>query len=135
MALANSINVTLYHVGDLVETDFTSFNIFLDSIDTTFCSSSSSTDNTTNPTTDAIYPDTLPDGYKGLRNCGGFAAAKYISTSYNYNQHDLTPAYKMRQCNDYAKLGLLGTTIHLFFQVIMAFLAHNESALIPQATL
>lgn len=30
--------------------------------------------------------------------------------SYGYNEADLTPAYEERQCNEYLKLGLLGTT-------------------------
>lgn len=36
--------------------------------------------------------------------------AKVISTSYVYNEADLSPAYETRQCLEYAKLGLLGTT-------------------------
>jgi len=38
------------------------------------------------------------------------APAKVISTSYGYNEADLTPAYERRQCQEYQKLGLLGTT-------------------------
>lgn len=41
---------------------------------------------------------------------GGHTASKVISTSYSYNEHDLSPAYETRQCNEYAKLGLAGTT-------------------------
>ncbi|CZR57887.1 related to tripeptidyl-peptidase I [Phialocephala subalpina] len=110
MALVNPLNVTLYQVGDLVQTEYTSFNNFLDSIDGSYCSDNDSTDNVTSPTVDAIYPDPLPGGYAGPRNCGGHAATKVISTSYSYNEHDLSPAYETRQCNEYAKLGLLGTT-------------------------
>ena len=50
-------------------------------------------------------------GYKGAQNCGGFAATKVISTSYGFNEHDLTPAYEQRQCAEYAKLGLQGTSV------------------------
>lgn len=63
------------------------------------------------PTQDGIYPDTLPGGYTGPENCGGFAATKVISTSYGYNEHDLTPFYQRRQCNEYMKLGLLGVSV------------------------
>ncbi|KAF8847009.1 subtilisin-like protein [Acephala macrosclerotiorum] len=108
MALVNPLNVTLYQVGDLVETGFTSLNNFLDSIDASYCSDLDSTDNVTSPTIDAIYPNPLPGGYTGPRNCGGHAATKTISTSYSYNEHDLSPAYETRQCNEYAKLGLAG---------------------------
>ena len=41
----------------------------------------------------------------------GFAATKVISTSYAYNEADLTAFYEMRQCHEYMKLGLQGTSI------------------------
>lgn len=110
MSLVNPLNVTLYQVGDMIETDYTSFNNFLDSVDASYCSDNDSTDNVTSPTVDAIYPDPLPGGYTGPRNCGGHQATKVISTSYSYNEHDLSPAYETRQCNEYAKLGLSGST-------------------------
>ena len=112
MALVNPLSVTLYQVGDLMETGSTSFNNFLDSIDAAYCVPQDLPGNTTTPgpAPDAIYPDPLPGGYKGPPNCGGYAASKVISTSYSYNEHDLTPAYEIRQCNEYAKLGLAGTT-------------------------
>ena len=97
--------VTLYQVGDLVEG--ASFNNFLDAIDGSYCTYEGGDD----PSQDAVYPDPLPGGYKGPENCGGFAATKVISTSYGYNEHDLTPFYEQRQCNEYMKLGLQGTTI------------------------
>lgn len=63
------------------------------------------------PTQDAIYPDPAVGGYKGPKNCGGFSATKVISTSYSYNEHDLTPFYEQRQCNEYMKLGLMGISV------------------------
>ena len=104
MALVNPQPVTLYQVGDLVEG--ASFNNFLDAIDASYCSYLGGDD----PTQDATYPDPLAGGYKGPQNCGGFAATKVISTSYGYNEADLTPFYERRQCNEYMKLGLQGTT-------------------------
>ena len=59
---------------------------------------------------DAIYPDTASGGYKGQENCGTITPASVISTSYGYNEADLTAAYETRQCNEYMKLGLTGTT-------------------------
>ena len=97
--------VTLYQVGDLVEG--ASFNTFLDAIDGSYCTFEGGDD----PTQDPTYPDPLPGGYKGPLNCGGFAATKVISTSYGYNEADLTPFYEQRQCSEYMKLGLQGTTI------------------------
>lgn len=54
-----------------------------------------------------IYPSTthIADFYIG------FAATKVISTSYAYNEADLTAAYERRQCAEYLKLGLQGSSI------------------------
>ncbi len=104
MTLVNPQPVTLYQTGDLVEG--ASFNNFLDAIDASYCSYQGGDD----PLQDGIYPDPLPGGYKGPETCGGFAATKVISTSYGYNEADLTAFYEQRQCNEYMKLGLQGTT-------------------------
>ena len=124
MTLINPQQVTLYQAGDLVEG--ASFNNFLDAIDGSYCTFEGGDD----PTQDAKYPDPL-GGYQGPENCGGklnsllseqapaltlfhlvgFAATKVISTSYGYNEADLTPFYEMRQCKEYMKLGLQGTSI------------------------
>ena len=104
MTLVNPQKVTLYQTGDLVEG--ASFNNFLDAIDGSYCTFEGGDD----PTQDAAYPDPF-GGYQGPENCGGFAATKVISTSYAYNEADLTPFYEMRQCQEYAKLGMAGTTI------------------------
>ena len=48
---------------------------------------------------DATYPDTASGGYKS-RDCGKFGSYAVISTSYGYNEADLTPAYEQRQCNE-----------------------------------
>ncbi|KAL9112021.1 MAG: hypothetical protein Q9227_003641 [Pyrenula ochraceoflavens] len=97
--------VTLYQVGDIPQG--ASFNNFLDAIDGSYCTFEGGDD----PTQDGIYPDPLPGGYKGPENCGGFAATKVISTSYGYNEADLTPFYENRQCQEYMKLGLQGVTV------------------------
>ncbi|KAK6433611.1 hypothetical protein LTR95_010213 [Oleoguttula sp. CCFEE 5521] len=101
MTLVYPQKVTLYQVGDLVEG--ASFSDFLDALDGSFCVND-------DPTQDATYPDPYPGGYKGPKNCGGFAATKVISTSYGYNEYDLTPLYEQRQCNEYLKLGLQGVS-------------------------
>ena len=105
MSLVNPQKVTLYQVGDIPQG--ASFNNFLDAIDGSFCTFEGGDD----PTQDGVYPDPLPGGYKGPENCGGFSATKVISTSYAYNEADLTPFYEQRQCAEYAKLGIQGTTI------------------------
>lgn len=34
-----------------------------------------------------------------------------MSISYGFDEFDVTPAYAQRQCTEYAKLGILGTTV------------------------
>ncbi|KAL8671168.1 MAG: hypothetical protein Q9168_004321 [Polycauliona sp. 1 TL-2023] len=100
MTLINPQKTTLYQVGDLVQG--ASFNDFLDALDGSYCAGD-------DPTQDAEYPSPR-GGFPGPKNCGGFAATKVISTSYGYNEADLTPAYERRQCMEYMKLGLAGTS-------------------------
>ncbi|KAG2090746.1 peptidase S8/S53 domain-containing protein [Suillus discolor] len=96
--------ITLYQVGDSVEGG--SFNTFLDALDGTYCTYDGGDD----PTQDPVYPDTASGGYTGNEECGTVKPANVISTSYGYNEADLSPAYAIRQCNEYAKLGLMGVT-------------------------
>ncbi|KIJ65932.1 hypothetical protein HYDPIDRAFT_187022 [Hydnomerulius pinastri MD-312] len=96
--------VTLYQVGDMVEG--ASFNNFLDALDGTFCTFEGGDD----PQYDAPYPDTQSGGYNS-KDCGIVTPANVISTSYGYNEADLSPAYAARQCAEYAKLGLMGVTV------------------------
>lgn len=103
IALVAPQPVTLYQVGDNVEG--ASFNDFLDAFDASYCAGD-------DPNKDAPYPDFLPGtgAYTGPKQCGEITPARVISTSYAYNEFALTPAYEMRQCNEYLKFGLLGTT-------------------------
>ena len=102
MTLVYPQKITLYQIGDIV--GGASFNNFLDAFDSTYCEGD-------DPFADAIYPDPTPGGYKGPSSCGAYEPAKVISISYAYNEHDLTPAYEKRQCNEYLKLGLMGTSL------------------------
>ncbi|KAH9950540.1 peptidase S8/S53 domain-containing protein [Amylocystis lapponica] len=98
--------VTLYQVGDLVEG--ASFNNFIDALDASYCTYEGGDD----PNEDAVYPDPYGDGgYNGTQDCGITTPTHIISTSYGYAEADLTPAYMERQCNEYAKLGLMGVTV------------------------
>ncbi|KAG0651511.1 Sedolisin-A [Hyphodiscus hymeniophilus] len=101
IALVYPQKVTLYQNGDSIEGS--SFGNFLDAIDSSYCSGD-------NPTYDAVYPDPASGGYKGAEACGTIKAASVISTSYGYNEADLPASYETRQCNEYMKLGLAGTT-------------------------
>ncbi|CDO76124.1 hypothetical protein BN946_scf184876.g17 [Trametes cinnabarina] len=95
--------VQLYQVGDPVEG--ASFNNLLDGLDQSYCTSGGGDD----PTQDGIYPDPQPGGY-GKDDCGIVRPAYIISTSYGYQEADLTPAYMQRQCAEYGKLSLTGVT-------------------------
>lgn len=97
--------VQLYQVGDHVVG--ASFNNFLDAIDGSYCDFEGGDD----PSQDSVYPDNVPYGYTGKENCGTVKPASVISTSYGYNEADLTRFYTARQCAEYAKLGLQGVTV------------------------
>ncbi|PMD13221.1 hypothetical protein NA56DRAFT_712256 [Hyaloscypha hepaticicola] len=102
IALVYPQKVTLYQVGDIVEGG--SFNTFPDALDLTYCTSGGGD----TPGIDPSYPDAYSGGTKA---CGTITPASVISTSYGYNEADLSPAYATRQCNEYMKLGLQGITI------------------------
>ena len=105
LTLTNPLPVNLYQTGDPYFSG--SFNTFLDALDGSYCTFEGGDD----PTQDPPYPDNnFTAGYKGPNECGGAASSKVISTSYSYNEADLTPFYEMRQCQEYAKLGMMGTT-------------------------
>ncbi|KAH9833454.1 peptidase S8/S53 domain-containing protein [Rhodofomes roseus] len=96
--------VQLYQAGDDVEG--ASFNNLLDALDGSYCYFEGGD----NPEYDSIYPDPY-GGYEGPESCGTVTPAYVMSTSYSYNEADLTPAYEERQCAEYAKLGLMGVTV------------------------
>lgn len=97
--------ITLYQVGDLVEG--ASFNNFLDALDGSYCTFEGGDD----LSQDSFYPDPQIGGYKGPQNCGAAKRADIISTSYGYNEADLSYAYASRQCAEYGKLGMMGITV------------------------
>lgn len=74
----------------------TSLSNFLEALDSSYCAGD-------DPTQDGVYSK-LPGG------CGGTPLSSVISTSYAYDEAALTPAYEIRQCNEYGKLGMMGTT-------------------------
>ncbi|KIH89246.1 protease s8 tripeptidyl peptidase [Sporothrix brasiliensis 5110] len=99
MALIFPQRATLFQVGDLVQGG--SFNNLLDSLDGSYCAFEGG--GSTNANIDGQYSAEV--------NCGTAAPTNVISTSYSYNEGDLTAAYEQRQCNEYMKLGLQGVTV------------------------
>lgn len=95
--------ITLFQTGD--DEESASFDNFLDAIDASYCTY----DGGDVAGEDGTYPDKKPGGYK-YQDCGNYTAPSVISTSYGYDESDLTIAYAERQCYEYMKLGLAGTT-------------------------
>jgi len=62
------------------------------------------------PSVDPVYPDPQPGGFQG-HSCGVTTPPKVVSLSYAMDEFSVTPAYARRQCTEYAKLGLMGTTV------------------------
>jgi tripeptidyl-peptidase-1 len=60
---------------------------------------------------DPSYPDPNPGGYKGQLQCGVYKPTNVISISYGDGEADLPDFYMKRQCNEWMKLALQGTTI------------------------
>ncbi|ETW82302.1 serine protease S53 [Heterobasidion irregulare TC 32-1] len=105
MSLTNPQPITLLQTGDLVEG--ASFNNWLDAVDGSFCTFEGGDD----PTQDGIYPDRLRGGFKGPESCGIIAPPNVVSVSYGQDEASVTAAYANRQCTEYGKLGMMGTTV------------------------
>ncbi|KAF9046290.1 subtilisin-like protein [Panaeolus papilionaceus] len=103
MALTAPQEITLLQTGDLEEG--AGFDNWLDAVDTSFCTFDGGDD----PTQDGIYPD--PAGFNQPESCGIVAPPKVISISYGQDEATANFHYATRQCNEYAKLGLMGTTV------------------------
>ncbi|KAL6299946.1 peptidase S8/S53 domain-containing protein [Sparassis latifolia] len=119
--------VTLYQTGDMVEG--ASLNNLLDALDASYCTFEGGDD----PTQDGIYPDPYGGGYEGPESCGIVTPAYVMSTSYSYDEADLTPFYMERQCAEYAKLGLMGMTI-LYSSGDYGVAGYNNTCLYPNGT-
>lgn len=115
-------------------------NTFLDAIDGSYCTYSAFGETGDLPGVDPVYPDPSPGGYKGQLMCGVYAPTSVISVSYGESEFDLPANYEMRlvamaffdiplkneilprfsgllkthrQCNEFMKLGLQGTSVFI----------------------
>jgi tripeptidyl-peptidase I len=86
------------------------FNNFLDAIDGSYCNFTAY-GITGNSDIDPPYPDPMSGGYKGALQCGVFQAPKVISISYGGDEQGFPMSYAERQCLEYMKLGMQGTTV------------------------
>jgi len=90
------------------------WNTFLDAIDGSYCTYSAygeTGDCTIQECQDAVYPDPNPGGYKGQLQCGVYKPTNVISISYGAGEGGWPDFYMKRQCNEWMKLALQGTTI------------------------
>jgi tripeptidyl-peptidase-1 len=98
---------------DPVESEYTYggfFNTFLDAIDGSYCNFTAFGESGNSPA-DPQYPDPQPGGYKGELQCGVYEAPKVVSISYGGDEQSFPVNYAKRQCLEYMKLGLQGTTV------------------------
>jgi tripeptidyl-peptidase-1 len=107
-------NSVLYQVDDAVyEANYTFngfFNNFLDAIDGSYCTYSAFGE-TGNSAIDPSYPDPNSGGYKGQLQCGVYKPTNVISISYGGDEAETPLDYQKRQCNEWMKLGLQGTSV------------------------
>lgn len=85
---------------------FFSFNEWLDAVDGSYCTSNGGDDFTFDPQ----LPNPLPGGFND-HSCGTLRPPNVVSNSQSDLEYRLTPFYTQRQCNEFAKLGLMGVTI------------------------
>ncbi|KAH8891212.1 subtilisin-like protein [Thozetella sp. PMI_491] len=106
---------TLYQTDDLYYasggdgTQTGIFNTFFDAIDGSYCTYSAYGETGNDPVLDPTYPD--PNGYQGPLMCGVYKPTNVITISYGEQESDLPAYYQQRQCNEFLKLGLQGTSI------------------------
>ncbi|KAF4573648.1 hypothetical protein EYR36_008166 [Pleurotus pulmonarius] len=111
MSLAAPQKVTFLKVGDQTFSGpfgAVSFNEWLDDVDGSYCTSDGGDDLNFDPQ----FPDPIPiPGAFNDHSCGIIRPPNVISVSRGDEEGRLTEFYSRRQCNEYAKLGLMGVTV------------------------
>jgi tripeptidyl-peptidase I len=85
-------------------------NTFLDAIDGSYCTYSAF-GITGDSKIDPKYPDSHPKGWNHPEQCGAYKAPPVISISYGAAEQPYPVNYLRRQCSEFMKLALQGTTI------------------------
>ncbi|CAA7266125.1 unnamed protein product [Cyclocybe aegerita] len=101
MGLVNPQPVTLLQTGELSQG--AGFDNWLDAVDGPFCTFDGGDD----PTQDGIYPDAAGSP----QSCGIVPPPNVVSISYGQDEATASVKYATRQCQEYAKLGMMGTTV------------------------
>jgi len=102
MTLVQPLPVVNYQVGDI--SGRSSINSLLAAFDEHYCGA-------LNSTFDGLYPNPVEGGYNKTADCGTITPAKVVSVSYAWNEGNLPEAYLRRQCQQFAKLGLMGVSV------------------------
>ncbi|KAI9451656.1 subtilisin-like protein [Russula earlei] len=105
MVLSNPTPIKLLQTGDLFEG--AGFDNWLDAVDKSYCTFDGGDD----PVQDGIYPDPVPGGFNHPESCGIIKPPHVVSVSYGEDEDGLSEHYAKRQCHEYGKLGLMGSTI------------------------
>jgi tripeptidyl-peptidase-1 len=104
-------SITLYQVDDEIEVfEDGGFNTLVDALDGSYCNFTAFGITGDTPGFDPTYPDPAKGGFKGPLACGTFTPTQVISISYGNSEFDAPVAYPKRQCLEFLKLGLQGTT-------------------------
>ncbi|KAF9467748.1 subtilisin-like protein [Collybia nuda] len=88
--------------GDIIP----SFNQWLDAVDGSYCTFEGGDDFTYDP----IIPSPFPGGLL-KKDCGIIKPPHVVSNSQSDHENRFSQFYLQRQCNEFAKLGLMGTTV------------------------
>ncbi|KAF9557637.1 subtilisin-like protein [Agrocybe pediades] len=105
MTLAAPQNVQLLQINNPQIERFT-FNAWLDAVDGSYCSSDGGDDFNFDPQ----LPNPLPGGFND-HSCGTVKAPFVVSNSQSFSENQFSEFYRQRQCAEFGKLGLMGTTI------------------------
>ena len=102
MALTSPQEVTNVQVGSRYQQG--NLNDMLAAFDRYYCGSTSPGDKK--------YPDLYPPGCNATTcDCGTSSPPKVLSISWGWTEAGFTPNYLQRQCLEFLKLGLMGTTV------------------------
>ncbi|KAJ6277937.1 Pro-kumamolisin, activation domain-containing protein, partial [Bipolaris maydis] len=86
-------------------------NSMLEAFDESYCTYSAYNVTGPLPGWDAQYPDSAPGGYKGQRQCGGVKPPSVLVSAWGASEDFYPISFQRRQCNEFMKLALQGTTI------------------------
>ncbi|KAF8155864.1 subtilisin-like protein [Crassisporium funariophilum] len=104
MTLVQSQPVQFLQVGN--QQIATSFNEWLDAVDGSYCTSDGGDDFSFDPQ----LPNPFPGGFND-HSCGTATPPNVVSNSQAIHEISYSKFYRERQCNEFAKLGLMGVTI------------------------